>query len=115
MAARMIPKATKVKTQFFKGLNFSDIFVILFALVLVALAMTSMFSLTVRLIISAVIVFITVIMFMSFEPGVKLYKQIGDLFKHIFGINTYKKMKKTSRKNVINLLRSEERRVGKEC
>ena len=29
MAARMIPKSTKVKVEFIKGFNFGDIFVIL--------------------------------------------------------------------------------------
>lgn len=104
MASRMIPKSTKVKVQFFKGFNFSDIFVILFALILVALAMTSTFELTTRLIISAVVIFITAVLFMNIETDVKLYKQVGDLFKHLFGINTYKKQKKNSKDNVLSLL-----------
>ena len=102
--ARSIPKSTKVKVQFFKGLNFSDIFVVLFALVLVALAMTTSFSLVPKLVISGVIIFITVALFMSFEPEVRLYKQLGDLLKFWFGINTYKKMKGNSKNNVKQLL-----------
>ena len=102
--SRMIPKSTKVKTQFFKGLNFSDIFVVLFALIIVALAMTSGFGLVTKLVISGITVFITAVLFMSFEPGVKLYKQVGDLFKFMFGINAYRKMKGNSNKNVNNLL-----------
>ena len=101
--ARSIPKSTKVKVQFFKGLNFSDIFVVLFALILVALAMTTSFSLVPKLVISGVIVFITVALFMSFEPEVRLYKQLGDLLKFWFGINTYKKMKGNSKNNVKQL------------
>ena len=101
---RMIPKSTKVKVQFFKGFNFSDIFVVLFALVFLALAWTSGFSTILKLVISGVTVFITAALFMSFEPGVRLYKQVGDLFKHLFGINTYKKMKGASKKNVKNLM-----------
>mgnify|MGYP006326205099 CR=1 FL=1 len=73
MASRMIPKSTKVKVQFFKGMNFSDILVVLFALVLVALVMTSTFELIPRLIISAVILFITLILFLSIEKDVRLY------------------------------------------
>ena len=102
--ARSIPKSTKVKVQFFKGLNFSDIFVVLFALVLVALAMTTSFSLVPKLVISGVIIFITLALFMSFEPEVRLYKQLGDLLKFWFGINTYKKMKGNSKNNVKQLL-----------
>ena len=102
--ARSIPKSTKVKVQFFKGLNFSDIFVVLFALILVALAMTTSFGLVPKLVISGVIVFITVALFMSFEPEVRLYKQLGDLLKFWFGINTYKKMKGNSKNNVKQLL-----------
>ncbi len=104
MAERMIPKNTKVRVQFFKGINFSDIFVILFALVLIALIMTSTFGLTTRLILSAVVLFITLLLFMKFEPDLRLYKQIGDLFKHIFGVNAYKKTKGKSKKNIKTLL-----------
>ena len=96
--SRMIPKSTKVKTQLFKGLNFSDIFVVLFAVIIVALAMTTSFGLITKLVISGITVFITAALFMSFEPGVRLYKQIGDLFKFWFGINTYKKGKGNSKK-----------------
>ena len=100
---RMIPKSTKFKIQFFKGINFSDIFVVLFALVIVALGWTSGFSLIPKIVITGIVVFITFILFLSFEPGVRLYKQIGDLFKHMFGINTYKKMKGASKKNTKSL------------
>lgn len=102
--SRMIPKSTKVKTQFFKGLNFSDIFVVLFALIIVALAWTSGFSTIAKLVVTGITVFTTVILFMSFEPGVRLYKQVGDLFKHLFGVNTFKRMKGAGKKNVKNLL-----------
>lgn len=102
--SRMIPKSTKVKVQFFKGFNFSDIFVILFALVIVAIAMTTSFGMVTKLVISGIVVFITAALFMSFEPGVRLYKQVGDLFKFLFGINTYKKMKGNGKNNVKQLL-----------
>ncbi len=104
MEGRMIPKSTKVKAQFFKGFNFSDIFVILFALIIIALAMTSGFGMIVKLVISGITLFVTAILFMSFEPGVRLYKQVGDLFKFFFGINSYKRMKGNGKKNVKNLL-----------
>jgi len=104
MAGRMIPKSTKVKVQFFKGINFSDIIVIVFALALVALALTTNLEMMTKMIIAAVVVFITAILFMSLEPGVRLYKQVGDLFKHLFGINTYKKQKRNSKNNVMGLL-----------
>lgn len=104
MEGRLIPKSTKVKAQFFKGLNFSDIFVGLFALIIIALAMTSAFSMIVRIVISGVTLFVTIILFMSFEPGVRLYKQVGDLFKYFFGVNSYKRMKGNGKKNIKNLL-----------
>ena len=94
MAGRMIPKSTKVKVQFFKGINFSDILVAVFALALVALALTTNLNMMPKLIICGVVGFITMILFISLEPGVRLYKQVGDLFKFMFGINTYKKQKK---------------------
>ena len=104
MADRMIPKNTKVKTQFFKGINFSDILVILFALVIVALAFTSGFSNVVKFVIAGVVVFITAVLFMSFEPGVRLYKQVGDLFKFIFGVNSYRRTRGNNKKDVRNLM-----------
>ncbi len=91
---RMIPKSTKVKVEFLKGFNFGDIFVILFALVFLALAWTSGFSTMAKLILSGVTILIFSILFMSFEPGIKMYNQLGDLFKHFFGINTYKRTRK---------------------
>lgn len=91
---RMIPKSTKVKVEFVKGFNFGDIFVILFALVFLALAWTSGFSTMAKLILSGVTILIFSILFMSFEPGIKMYNQLGDLFKHFFGINTYKRTRK---------------------
>ena len=102
--ARMIPKSTKVKVQFFKGINFGDIIVVLFALVFLALAWTSAFEIITKLVISGVVLFITAVLFMSFEPGVRLYNQVGDLFKHIFGINTYKKSKVNNKSNVKMLM-----------
>ena len=104
MASRMIPKSTKVKVQFFKGINFSDIIVIVFALALVALAWTSTFDLIPKVVISFVVVIITAILFMSFEPDVRLYKQLGDLFKHLFGINKYKKQRKNTKNSVAALM-----------
>lgn len=96
MAARMIPKSTKVKVEFIKGFNFGDIFVILFALVFLALAWTSGFSTIAKLVISGVVLLIFAILFMSIEPGVKMYNQVGDLFRFFFGINTYKKYRKNT-------------------
>ena len=64
---RMIPKSTKVKIQFFKGVNFSDIFVVLFALVIVALGWTSGFSLIPKIVITGIVVFITFVLFLSFH------------------------------------------------
>ena len=99
MATRMIPKSTKVKVEFIKGFNFADIFVILFALVFLALAWTSGFSTIAKLVISGVVLLVFGILFMSIEPGVKMYNQVGDLFKFFFGINTYKKYRKNTGSN----------------
>ena len=102
--SRMIPKSTKIKVQFLKGMNFSDLFVILFGIIFLALAWTSGFSTIVKVVISGVTLLVFGIMFMSISPGVKMYQQLGDLFRHFFGINAYKKMKGNSNKNVKNLL-----------
>ena len=102
--ARLIPKSTKVKVQFFKGINFGDILVVLFALVFLALAWTSAFETITKLVISGIVLFVVAVLFMSFEPGVRLYNQVGDLFKHIFGINTYRKTKNKTKSSVDMLM-----------
>ena len=96
---RMIPKSTKVKVEFIKGINLSDIFVVLFALVFLALAWTSGFGTVPKLIITAVVLMFAAILFMPIQPGVKMYGLVGDLFKFFFGINTYKKSKKAKGSN----------------
>ena len=96
---RMIPKSTKVKVEFIKNINLTDIFVILFALVFLALAWTSNFAIMTKIIISAIVILIFAILFMSIQPGVKMYSLVGDLFKFFFGINTYKKSRKASNSN----------------
>ena len=101
---RKIPLSTKVKVQFFKGFNFTDIIVVVFALLIMALAWTSVLSTVGKLVVSGIVIFIVAVLFMSFEPGVKLYNQLGDLFKHLFGVNSYKKSKIMTKKNVKNLL-----------
>ena len=72
MATRMIPKSTRVKVEFIKGFNFGDIFVILFALVFLALAWTSGFSTIAKLVISGVVLLIFAILFMSLWKLIKI-------------------------------------------
>ena len=91
--ARLIPKRTKVKTEFFKGLTLVDAVIILMALLILALVLLSDFSTQIRLIIAICVVMIVVIMMLNVAPETRTYNMLGDLFKYMFSVKKYTKQK----------------------
>ena len=90
--ARLIPKKTKVKTQFFKGFTLTDILIGLVALVVVALLMMNNVMQTgVKIGLSVVVFFIAVLLFMEVSPETRLYNTIIDAFRYMFGVKTFNK------------------------
>lgn len=102
--ARLIPRKTKVQTQFIKGFTLMDGVVILGFMILLALVLLSDFSIKVRLILSASIIMVAVVMFLNIAPDTKTYHILGSLFSFIFGVKKFTKEKHATRKSVNALM-----------
>ena len=101
---RLIPRKTKVQTQFFKGLTILDGVILLFSMVFMALALLSDFSLKIKLILLAGIIMVTVVMFLNIAPETKTYQILGSLFGYLFGIKKFTKQRHATRKSVNALM-----------
>ena len=103
--ARLIPKKTKVKTQFFKGFTLTDILIFLVALVLVALILLNNIMTTpVKISLSISILFVAILLFMEVSPETRLYNAVVDAFKYLFGIKKFKKMGGSAKNSISSLL-----------
>ncbi|MBQ8468347.1 MAG: DUF87 domain-containing protein [Clostridia bacterium] len=90
--ARLIPKKTKVKTQFFKGFTLTDILIALVALVLAALVlMNNVMGTSIKIALAIAILFIGILLFMEVSPETRLYNAVVDAFKFMFGVKKFKK------------------------
>ena len=102
--ARLIPRRTKVATQFFKGLTLVDGVIILGFMVVLALVLLSDFALRTRLILSATIIMLAVVMFLNIAPETRTYHALGSLFGFLFGVKKFTKQKHATRKSVNALM-----------
>ena len=103
--ARLIPKKTKVKTQFFKGFTITDVLILFVALVLVALIMlNNIMSTPVKISLAISVFFIAILLFMEVSPETRLYNAIVDAFKYLFGIKKFKKMSGNAKNSISSLL-----------
>lgn len=102
--ARLIPRRTKVKTEFFKGLTIMDGVIGLFFMILLALVLVSDFNVKLRLILAAVVIMVAIVMFLQIAPETRTYQAIGDLFRYIFGVKKFTKQKHATRKSVNALM-----------
>ncbi len=102
--ARLIPRRTKVTTQFFKGLTLVDGVIILGFMVVLALVLLSDFALKTRLILSATIIMLAVVMFLNIAPETRTYHALGSLFGFLFGVKKFTKQKHATRKSVNALM-----------
>ena len=102
--ARLIPRRTKVQTQFIKGLSIIDAVIILVFMVLLALTLSSDFSTKVRLIISAALIMFLVVLFLDISPNTRTYQALADLFVFLFGVKKFTKQKHVTRKSVNALM-----------
>ena len=87
---RIIPKNTKIKMTFYKGVTVADIIVAAVGLVLLCFALTS--NLSFRFLIACGIVVLFIPMFITIN-GDRLYKLIGYFFKHLVSRKKYRKAK----------------------
>lgn len=102
--ARLIPRKTKVKTEFFKGLTIMDAVMVILFMVVLALILISDFDIKLKLILSAALIMVAVVMFLSIAPETRTYQAIGDLFKFLFGVKRFTKQKTATRKSVNALM-----------
>ena len=102
--ARLIPRRTKVTTQFFKGLTLVDGVIILAFMVVLALVLLSDFALRTRLILSATVIMLAVVMFLNIAPETRTYHALGSLFGFLFGVKKFTKQKHATRKSVNALM-----------
>ncbi|MCX4363295.1 MAG: hypothetical protein OSJ74_07935 [Clostridia bacterium] len=85
---RIIPKNTKIKMTFYKGVTIADVVVAFIGLTLIAIALSS--NLPFRFIIAGGILVVFIPLFVSIN-GDKLYKIIGYFFKHLVSRKKYVK------------------------
>lgn len=88
---RIIPKNTKIKMTFYKGVTLSDVIVGFIGLVLVAIALSS--NLSFRFLIAGGIMIAFIPLFISVN-GDRLYKIVGYFFKHLVSRKKFRKAQK---------------------
>ena len=105
MATRLIPKKTRVRTQFYKNFSFLDVGIGVLGLVLVAVvALNGELQTTLRVVLSIAILMLTILMLMEVSPETRLYHAAVDGFKFLFGQKRFKKLSKSAKDNVSALL-----------
>lgn len=85
---RLIPRNTKVKLQFYKGITLPDIFLGLAGLALVAITLSSNFSFKYLLAVEIICVFAPLFLSVGNE---RIYMSVVYMFGHLFGRKRYTK------------------------
>ena len=101
---KLVPKKTKVQTQFYKNLTLTDAIIGLVFLVILGLVFLSNFITRDKLIIGGSVLFVAVILFLNVGPETRAYQAIGDLFRYLFGVRSFKKQRIATRKSVNSLM-----------
>ena len=81
--ARIIPKKTKVRVQFYKNLTMKDALLILAGVIVVGLTLLS--GLGIKYILAIVFAIIFVVLFIQVAPETRVYQSIGHFFRFVFG------------------------------
>ena len=101
MAGRLIPRKTKVQTQFFRNYTLTDAIIALGFIVLVALVAVS--GVSFRWWICGALALLFVILMISTSPSTKLYQAIGYLVRFGFGRRKFRKQKLNTAGNVLSI------------
>ena len=99
--ARVIPRKTKVKVQFFKNFSMTDALVALCCIVVVGLILLS--GLAIKFILAIAVGLVCICLFVPLSPETRIYQSIGHFFRFIFANKTYTKNDPKITKN-INLI-----------
>ena len=102
--SRLIPRKSKVKTEFIKGMSLVDAGILLFFMILLGLALMSDFNIKIKLILCAGIIMFAIVMFMQISPDMRSYQMIGGLLLHLFGVKKFTKQKTKTKKSVNSLM-----------
>ena len=99
--ARIIPKKTKVRIQFYKNLSMKDALVILAGVVVVGLTLLS--GLSIKYILAIIFALVFIVLFVQVSPETRVYQSIGHFFKFVFANKKYFKNtdKKTQKINMM--------------
>lgn len=87
--ARIIPKKTKVRIQFYKNLTMKDALVILAAVVVVGLTLLS--GLGIKYILAIFFAIVFIVLFIQISPETRVYQSIGHFFRFVFANKKYVK------------------------
>lgn len=96
--ARLIPRKTKVKVQFYKNFTMSDAIVALGCMVVVVLALLS--GLTFRYYLGAALLLLSLALFVPIAPETRIYQSIGHFFRFVFANKVFTKDSSKITKNV---------------
>jgi len=96
--ARIIPKKTKVRIQFYKNLTMKDALLILAGVIVVGLTLLS--GLGIKYILAVVFAIIFVILFVQISPETRVYQSIGHFFRYIFANKKYFKKAEKKTQNM---------------
>ena len=91
---RIIPKNTKIKLQFYKGVTITDVIIAVISLAFLSLAVSS--NLPQKWIISMTILIVVAPLYISLGD-IKLYNALGYALKFLFAKKSFSKMKKGKR------------------
>ena len=100
--ARLIPRKTKVKVQFYKNFTVKDavIGILFFALI----GLVFLTDLTFKIPLAIGLGLLCVIMMINIAPETRLYESIGDWFGYLFAIKEFKRYKEITSKSVEKLM-----------
>ena len=101
---KIIPKKTKVQTQFYKNLTLTDALVAFVFLLLGGLIFLSSYPIITKAIMGAIVLFVFIVLFLQVAPETRVYQSLGDFAKYIFSVKTFRKQKFATRKSVNALM-----------
>ena len=101
MAGRLIPRKSKVQTQFFRNYTLTDAVIALGFIILVALVAVS--GVSFRWWICGALALLFVILMINTSPSTKLYQSIGYLVRFGFGRRKFRKQRLNTAGNVLSI------------
>lgn len=102
MAGRLIPRKTKVQTQFYKNYTVVDAVLLLAFIILIALCAIS--GLPGRWWLCGALALIFVILMINASPNTRVYQALGYLFRYLFGRRKYRRRKVATNDSVAALM-----------